>query len=191
MESGSAKKNDNSVFLVNPAVEMNRIVSAIYNEYNNSLHAFLKCKLKSKNDIEEVAQDVYLRLVRHPRLNELKPSFALLCKIASDIIKDRYRKQNVRKAKAHIGLRGLKIVSPRLTPQQFLESKEGMMVIRCAIESLNKKSRQAIILHRFRSMTYKEIGKEMGYSISMVRKFIVQALQKITKEVDKYYENTI
>ena len=67
--------------------------------------------------------------------------------------------------------------------------KEGVEVIRRAFKSLNKKSRQAMILHRFRGLTYEKIGKEMGISISMVRKHIVRALHHISKEIENYHEN--
>lgn len=175
--------------LPNSAIEMNVIVRSVYDEYNKALQSFLKCKIKSNEDVEDVAQEVYLRLVRHPRLTELEPSFALLSKIASDVIKDRIRKRIVREKGAHIPIDDFEIMSAELSPEQALNSKEGVLAIRLAIKSLNRKSRQAIILHRFRNMTYEEIGNEMGISISMVRKHIVKALQKISREVEAHYEN--
>jgi RNA polymerase sigma factor (sigma-70 family) len=164
----------------------NRIVVAAYSRHNKALRAFLKCRLKSR-DIDDVAQEVYLRLVRHPRLDKIEVRFPLLCKIASDIIKDRYRKQSVRKEKAHISFDEHGMISPVLSPEQMLESKEGVSVIENALKSLNRKSRKAIILHRFGNMTYKQIGMEMNISISMVRKHILHALQHITKKIEKYY----
>ena len=175
------------MFLPNSAISANRTVVAAYSRHNKALRAFLKCRLKS-SDIDDVAQEVYLRLVRHPRLDEMEVRFSLLCKMASDIIKDRYRKQSVRKEKDHISFDEYGTISPVLSPEQMLESKEGVSVIKNAIKSLNRKSRKAIILHRFRDMTYKQIGMEMDISISMVRKHILHALQHITIKIEKYYE---
>jgi RNA polymerase sigma factor (sigma-70 family) len=183
-------KQENIVFLPNSTMEVNKIVNAVYKQYNKALRAFLVCKLKSK-EIEDISQEVYLRLVRHPRLDKLELNFGLLCKIASDIVKDRYRKQNVRKEKAHICLDNFEIMSPELSPEQMVESEEGVSVIKVAIESLDEKSRRIIIFYCFRNLTYEKIGKKMGISISMVRKHILHALQHISKEVEKYYENKI
>ena len=184
--ASSNTKKDCIAFLPNSAMEANKIVTEVYNRHNNALRAFLFCKLKSR-EIDDIAQEVYLQLARHPRLNELRLNFALLCKIASDIVKDRYRKQRARKKEAHICLDDLEIMSPALSPEQMLESKEVVSVIKKALESLNGKSRRVIILHRFKNLTYEKIGKEMGISISMVRKHVLQALQHISKEVEKYH----
>jgi RNA polymerase sigma factor (sigma-70 family) len=183
-------KQENIAFLPNSAMEANKIVNDVYRRHDKALRAFLVCKLKSK-EIEDITQEVYLRLVRHPHLNELELNFGLLCKIASDIVKDQYRKQNVRKEKAHICLDNLEIRSTEFSPEQMVESKEGVSVIKAAIESLDGKSRQSIIFYCFGNLTYEKIGKEMGISISMVRKHILHALQHISKEVERYHENKI
>ncbi len=184
--AGTNTGKDSVAFLPNPAMAANKIVTAAYQRHDRALRAFLVCRLKSR-DIDDIAQEVYLRLVRHPRLEELDLRFSLLCKIALDIVKDRYRKQCVRGEMDHICFDDFEISSMALSPEQALESKEGISVIRKALESLNRKSRKAIILHRFSNLTYKEIGMEMGISISMVRKHILHALQHITRAVDKYY----
>ena len=185
--SDAYSEQERIMLLPNSAISANKIVIAAYSRHDKALRAFLKCRLKSR-DIDDVAQEVYLRLVRHPRLDKIEVRFSLLCKMASDIIKDRYRKQCVRKEKAHISFDEYGINSPMLSPEQMLESKEGVSVIKKAFKSLNRKSRKAIILHRFRNMTYEQIGMEMDISISMVRKHILHALQHITIKIEKYYE---
>lgn len=164
-------------------------VRDIYDKHNVDLRAFVTRKLNGSGDADDVTQEVWLRLVRRQKLNGREPSFGFLCTIASNIIIDRYRKGRVRQTDAHFPLDEDAVPSPAQSPEYDLRSKEGIEVIRRAFSSLNEKSRQAMILHRFRGLTYEKIGKEMGISISMVRKHIVNALHHISKEIEVYHEN--
>ena len=164
-------------------------VWVIYDRHNADLRAFVARRLNGSGDADDVTQEVWLRLVRHRKLNGREPSFGFLCTIASNVIIDRYRKGQVREADAHFPLDEDAVPSPAQSPEYDLRSKEGVEVIRRAFRSLNEKSRQAMILHRFRGLTYEKIGKEMGISISMVRKHIVHALHHISKEIEDYHGN--
>ena len=164
-------------------------VRDIYDKHNANLSAFVARKLKGSGDVDDVTQEVWLRLVRHRKLNGREPSFGFLCTIASNVIIDRYRKEQVRQTDAHFPLHEDAVASPAQSPEYDLRAKEGVEVIRGAFRSLDEKSRQAMILNRFRGLTYEKIGKEMGISISMVRKHIIHALHHISKEIESYHEN--
>jgi len=184
--------NENLVRIEFSGVSETRLdssVRVIYDKHNADLRAFVARKLNGSGDAEDVTQEVWLRLVRHEKLNGDEPSFGFLCTIASNVIIDRYRKGQVRQTDAHFPLDEDAVASPAQSPEYDLRSKEGVEVIRGAFRSLNEKSRQAMILHRFRGLTYEKIGKEMGISISMVRKHIVRALHHISKEIENYHEN--
>jgi len=163
-------------------------VRDIYDKHNVSLRAFVARRLSGSGDADDVTQEVWLRLVRHQNLNGQEPSFGFLCTIASNVIIDRDRKGRVRQTDAHFPLDEDAVPSPAQSPEYDLRSKEGVEVIRRAFSSLNEKSRQAMILHRFRGLTYEKIGKEMEISISMVRKHILHALHHISREIESYHE---
>jgi RNA polymerase sigma factor (sigma-70 family) len=165
------------------------LVRDIYDKHNVNLRAFVARRLNGSGDSEDVTQEVWLRLVRHQKINGHEPSFGFLCTIASNVIIDFYRKGQVRQTDAHLPLNEDAVPSPAQSPEYDMRSKEGVEVITRAFKSLNEKSRQAMILHRFRGLTYEKIGKEMGISISMVRKHIVRVLHHISKEIENYHEN--
>jgi len=143
------------------------------------------------DDIDDIIQEVYLRIVKDCRLKKAESAFAYLCTIASNIVKDQLRKQQVREVKLHVSADEVALKSSSPSPEQSLQSKEVIGVINDAFDTLDKRSQQAIILHRFKGFTYKSISKEMGISITMVRKHIVRALDHITEHIDTYHEKTI
>jgi RNA polymerase sigma factor (sigma-70 family) len=161
------------------------IIRSIHRKYHTRLQRYLERRLSSGADVADVSQDVYLRLIRHPRLGELEPSLALLCTIAANLIKDRFRRQNVRSDHAHISLDDVQIESQTPSPEEMVRSKEGVDAIRSVFSALNKDTRRVFALHRFEDHTYAEIAKIMGISKSMVQKHISQALFQLGKKFEK------
>lgn len=161
--------------------ETNGLIDIIHEKYDTGLRRFVSRRLDSKQDIDDVTQDVYLRLIRHSRPNELRPSLALLCTIASNLIKDRFRSARIRKAEAHIPLESVELVSPPASPEQILRAKDAVAGFIGVFESLNPNCRRAFLLHRFKNLTYNGIAKEMGISKSMVKKHISHALSELRK----------
>jgi DNA-directed RNA polymerase specialized sigma24 family protein len=63
-------------------------------------------------DADDVAHEVYLRLIRHRKNHDLRPSFALIRTIAMNILTDRFRKRRSQSADKHIPLEKVELVSP-------------------------------------------------------------------------------
>lgn len=162
------------------------IINDIYSKYNKGLYRFLRRRLNSKDDVDDVAQEVYLRLVRHRNPEDIKPSLALLCTIAANLLKDRYRRMKVRSMHTHTSISDTDIESPDASPEDVVKSKEGLKYFQTVYRSLNKECRQAFMLHRFKGYTYDEIAREMGISKSMVQKHISYVLFQLGKKFESF-----
>ena len=165
------------------------VIADFFDKYDNRFHSFLYRKLGSKEDADDVAQDVYLILIRHRDLENLKPSFALLCKIASDLIKDRFRKQRAHFASAHTYLDDEKIASAAASPEDITRSKECLEMLTNVFNSMKKQSREAFLLHRFKGLTYEKIAHQMDISRSMVQRHISHVLLELDKAYEEHYGN--
>ncbi|MBW2367234.1 MAG: RNA polymerase sigma factor [Deltaproteobacteria bacterium] len=163
-------------------VANNEAVNGIYEQYDARLRQFLEGKLDNPEDREDVAQEVYLRLIRDPRLHEREITFAFICTIASNIIKDRFRRQQVRKMNAHVSLTDMKLKSPELTPEEWVQSEQSMDMFRNVYKSLDKAYQRAFTLHRFVGLTYSEIASEMGISKRTVCKYISESILKFREQ---------
>jgi len=161
-------------------------ISAIYNKYNQALQGFIERRLRSKEDAEDVAQEVYMRLIQHQKIDDYEPSFSLLRKIASNLMADRFRRQRVRHSNAHVPLDNYDIMSPDANPEQIVRTKEGLEIYKNVLNSLNKKTKQAFVLNRYKGLTYEQIAVEMQISIGMVRKHMSQALRQLRDGFESY-----
>ena len=151
-------------------------ITTIYNNYHNDLKKYLFRKVKTREDVDDVAQEVYLRLIRHKNFDDLKPTLTFLCNIATNIIIDRFRRNTVRKKDAHVTIENSNIESKQASPEQKLKTKEIFNKFKAEFKTLNKDTRKAFVLHRFRGLTYDEIALKMGISKSMVYKHLSKVM---------------
>jgi DNA-directed RNA polymerase specialized sigma24 family protein len=143
------------------------LISALYEEYNDRLHHYIRRLMDPDEDADDVAHEVYLRLIRHRKNHELKPSFALIRTIATNILTDRFRKRRSQSADKHIPLEKVDLVSPQSSPEEIAWSRE------------------AFVLHRFGGLTYEQIAEEMGISRSMVQRHISSVLLELDDKFEK------
>lgn len=151
-------------------------VSRVFQSYNGRLFRYLRRRLTSEEDVEDIAQEVYFRLARYAEAATVKYPQAFLFRTASNLLKDRIRREKVRANGKHVSLDGIELPCPKATPERVLQSKQGVESLAASIRELNPKCRQAFILHRFSNLTYGEIAERMGISVSMVEKHIMFAL---------------
>ncbi|MBW2367824.1 MAG: RNA polymerase sigma factor [Deltaproteobacteria bacterium] len=166
--------------------EIKDTILGIYNKYNHRLRGYLARHMGSYQDVDDMAQEVYLRLIQQHRRKDQKPSYALVRTIASNLLKDRYRREYARRMQAHVSADDVNLASPDVSPEQIVLSKEVSEMLAKVFESLNKNSQRAFLLHRSKGYTYKEIASEMGISKAMVQKHISHVLLKLDKKLGKH-----
>ncbi|MBT8342718.1 MAG: RNA polymerase sigma factor [Desulfatitalea sp.] len=187
MADNDLKKNN---FIAAPvsSFDSDGQVVEVYQKYDKGLRLFLLRKIGSAQEIDDIMQEVYLRLIRYGRRNIFEPNFSFLCTVALNVLRSQLRKQKVRAVASHDSIDEAKIEAATLSPEQFLKSAQGLEVIKSAIAALDDSKQQAFVMHRFEGLTYEAIGKELGISISAVRKRIVNAMHQVTKKIKKSHE---
>lgn len=160
-------------------IERMSAITAIYEKYNVGLLKYLNKRLQSKEDVEDVAQEVYIRLIKYTNLDGLEPSLPLLCTIAANLIKDRLRKAKTKAIYRHVSLSDIETKSNDTSPEEIAMSREGVEKFKHVFRSLKKDCRKVFILHRLEGFTYEEISVKMGISKSMVYKHLNRAMLHI------------
>jgi len=141
-----------------------KILETIFRRYHDELHKFVLRKLGSSEDVDEIVQDVFLRLIRHGKLDEVRNPRAFIFHIAKNLLKDRAGSQYIRFLNKHVSTSEIELVSPLPSPEEILRSKEAGVKITQILESVDPETRSAFILRRFRGLSYRKIASEMGIS---------------------------
>jgi len=141
-----------------------------------------------REDAEEVAQDVFIRLYRSA--GTYQPSAKLttfLYRIAVNLSLNRIRD---RKRKRWLSLemlrqdKGIEFeASSSDHPDVVLEYQEKQIQVHKAIDSLPVNQRTAVLLHRFQGLSYEETAEVMKCSVSAVEARLHRAKLNLKKKL--------
>ncbi|GIX17731.1 MAG: hypothetical protein KatS3mg119_1917 [Rhodothalassiaceae bacterium] len=170
-----------------------RILEELYRRHHDRLVGGLTRRLKSRADAEEVAQEAYLRCLAHAPAGdgEVRSWVSYLFRVARNLAIDRRRRdgcareklEQIAEQKTHAGpprrpgVHGpvaLTVVEP--AGERRLDALSELMALAAAINALDPRVRQAFIWHRFHGLSYGEIARRLGLSVSSVEKYIMTAL---------------
>ncbi len=126
---------------------------------------------------EDLAQEVYLRLLRLKRVHPIRNPRAYLFRVAASVLADLYRRRSARIRTVPWAADTVELVpSPERSALQTAVSRQRLERLDRVLGELPKRCRRALILHRRDGWTYEEIAVELGVSKSMVKKYLQKAL---------------
>ncbi|WP_321817204.1 MULTISPECIES: sigma-70 family RNA polymerase sigma factor [unclassified Paraburkholderia] len=128
----------------------------------------------SSSDAEDLAASAFTELAAHPDVSTIRQPRALLTTIARRLTFEHWRRRDIERAYlARLAL-APEPVAP--APEVALEAVQDILLIDAALQQLSARAREAFILSQFEDMKYADIAARLGVSVSMVRKYIAQAL---------------
>jgi RNA polymerase sigma-70 factor (ECF subfamily) len=152
-------------------------VARLFAEHRGALQAYFYRRIRTKSDASDLAQEVYLRMLRLGDTDSIRDPQRYLYAVASNLVKEhalRDRQQlrcvDIDEASAQELLATL----PSLDGE--LDALQEAGRLRAALEQLPSRWRTAIILHYRYELTYDEIADRMGVSSNMIKKYLAQAL---------------
>ena len=149
-------------------------VVALFREHNAALVAFLRVRLSSLADAQEVAQEVYLKLLSLDEGTKIDSPRAFLFRAAANLAVDRLRMRNVRAAAPPDPDNDDWHVTP--IPEQHASAHEQWRDLRQALDELPPKTSRAFVMHVIEGRDFAAIAREMNLSERMVRYHVGNAL---------------
>jgi RNA polymerase sigma-70 factor, ECF subfamily len=159
----------------------------LFEKYAERIYYFSMRYIKNKEEAEEIAQEVFVRvwLRRHDLKEEL--SFcSYIFMIAKNALIDTIR----RKQKETIFQDNIKPNTELYSSSSndSMEYKELSTLIDKSISELPLKRKQIYQLSRDEGLTYKQIAEKLNISIKTVETHMRLALQQLKKSVNENYE---
>jgi RNA polymerase sigma-70 factor (ECF subfamily) len=139
----------------------------------SDLLRFLQARLPCVHDAEDLAQEVYLRLMRVTDRERIRNPRAYVLRVAANVVHEwrllaRNRLTHSADPLDHLP-DGLDTVSEAEIQRQSRE-------LEAALCTLSPKCRAVVLMHRRDHYTYEEIAGKLGISVSMVKKYLVKGL---------------
>ena len=153
------------------------LVERLFADHRVALQTFFRRRIRSKADAADLAQEVYLRMLRIADQDAIRNPVHYLYTVANNLVKEHAaldRRQasgiDIDEAPAHEHLETLPAFDGDLDATQRI-ARLGVV-----LQQLRPKCRAAVELRFTHGLSFREIAMHLGVSPQMAKKYVVQAL---------------
>lgn len=170
--------------------------------YQSRLVTVLEHLTGRRDAAEDLAQEVFLRIYRSrkryvPGSKFSTWLFTIANNVASNARRSRARRKERNVTPSEGGETGawsqpsldqMAQAKSAFLPTRQLDKAEMRDVVQLALETLNERQRLAVLLCKFESMSYIEIGESMGMSPQAVKSLLSRARDNLRDVLEAYME---
>ena len=151
-------------------------VTAAFLENHDFLKRFLARFFSDSQDIEDVAQEAYLRAYVAEQQKEIEQPKAYLFRIARNLALTKLT-QKSKKITDYLEESGASVVIEcGAAADSEVEAEESLGLYCEAVAALPEKCRQVFLLRKVHGLAHKEIAKRMSLSVSSVEKYLLRGI---------------
>lgn len=148
--------------------------------FREALVTYFSKRVQNRAEAEDLTQETFIRLARHPDKSNGKTIYPYVFTIAANLLKDRARLQARQYARSHRSLaEGFEESGPHLTedrdPERVLMAKQALQHFWGAMGELSERTRDIFVLSRMEGMPQRDIAQLYNISLSAVEKHILKA----------------
>jgi len=156
-------------------------------ELTERLRRFVRSRVASRHDAEDVIQEAYLRVLRYSAEHVVESEERLLFSAARNLAVDDSRRRKVRERK----VADCAVLAAEDSPptDEVVDARQRLKHVETAIALLPVRCREIFLMHRIDGMSYSEIARSVGISVSAVEKHIARACLSIDAYVNGEHSN--
>jgi len=151
-------------------------VSAAFLENHAFLERFLARFFSDRRDIEDVAQEAYLRAYVAEQQKEIEQPKAYLFRIAKNLALTKLTKKSEKITDYLEESGAYMVVEFGAAVDSEVEAQETLGLYCEAVAALPEKCRQVFLLRKVHGLAHKEIAKRMFLSVSSVEKYLLRGI---------------
>lgn len=167
--------------------------------YQNRVVTVLEHLVGSRDQAEDLAQEVFLRVYRsrqsyHPEAKFSTWLFTIVNNVASNALRTQRRRRELtvaggQNASGAQSLDAMAAAPSGQMPARQLDKAEMREIIRMALASLNERQRLAVLLCKFEEMSYAEIAEAMDLSPQAIKSLLARARVNLRQLLEPYLQH--
>jgi len=147
----------------------------LYRDHHGWLTRWLSGRLHCSEQVADIAQDTYLRILIAPQLMGLQKPRAFLVTVAKGLLVDHFRRSALERA--YLEQLALMPADEQPPPEQRLQILEALFEVDRLLAQLSQRARTAFLLDRIDGMPQAQIAQQLGVSVRRVRQYLAQAMR--------------
>lgn len=125
---------------------------------------YLHQNWRDRSDIEDLRQEVYLRVFEAARQEIPQHPKTFILRTAHNLLVDRVRRERVVPIAAVADLDALDVAAQAPSPERAAIGKDILRRLQAALDKLPPRCREAVMLKQIDGLTHHEIAAQMGIS---------------------------
>lgn len=160
------------------AAQDRRLLAELAERYGPAVRAYFRRRVASSADVEDLCQDVFLRLLKRADLQAIDNPEGFIFQVAANVLRNRFRDDGARVTATEPGLEDEdeRFSSDEPSPERVLLGREAYARMVTALQALPERSRMIFILSRYEHLTAREIATRLGISVSYAEKELFRAV---------------
>ena len=168
--------------------------------YQGRLVTLLRHQVGSREQAEDLTQEVFLRVYRARKSYQPGARFAtwlftIAHHVASNALRDQSRRHEVTLRTRDSGPLGTRPLDKMLQassgqmPARQLDKAETREMVRMALEALGERQRMAVLLSKFEGLSYAEIAEIMEISPQAIKSLLSRARENLREVLQPYFDH--
>ena len=181
---------DDDALMVRTAQGEEAAFRLLVQRWEADVRAFLVHMLRAQEEAEDLTQDTFVKVFRQAGRYRPEGLFkSWLFRIAGNLARSRLRRRKV------IGWLSFDpdrhdVADQGPAPDEGLDATARVRVVRTALANLPDRQREAITLHRYQGLKYREIAEVMGTTVPGVESLVQRALAALRRDLAGKVETT-
>lgn len=151
--------------------------------FRGPLTAYFEKRIRERYDVEDLVQEVFLRLTRRAELDAVERIDRYVFKTAASVIRDRARRRVARHVDRHDSFEEEDHPGDAFSPEQVLLGREALSRLVRALDELPEKTRLVFMLRRYERLKNHEIADQLGLTVSGVRFHSIKAKSHLARRL--------
>ncbi len=161
-------------------------VASIATQYGRRLRRFLSVRLRNVHDVPDLAQEVFLRLLRVTHQEAIRNPEAYLFTVAGHVLHQHALRQSAGPSFVDITDAASDLVSPAdEDPTTRTDNAQRVERLERILARLPPRVGAALVLHRIGGFTVQEIADQMGVARETAKKYLARAAEHCRKSRDE------
>lgn len=162
-----------------PANKVRETMDDLARRFGGALRRFFQRRVRQTSDIDDLVQEVFLRLVKYGGIDHIENVDRYVFSTASNLLRDRWRDRSVKGAGLHEGLPEDFQDESAFSPERVIEAKEKLARLMLLIGQLPVKTQAAFVLCEIHGYSHADAAEDLGMSPRNLRKHLRKAFDHI------------
>lgn len=158
----------------------------LYLDHHGWLLGWLRARVSCSQQAADLAQDTFVRLLGSHQTGKPLPSIreprGFLATIANRVLVDWIRRRSIEQA--YLDALALQPESCAVSPEERELIIEALTAIDRLLDALGERPRQIFLLAQVDGLSYVEIGRRLGVSVTTVRKHFIRAMTACLQQLE-------